>query len=143
MTALMFPTLVGAQQSATSQTENQRPHVPPTMTPMDVRLAALSQLETNDRDNPPGADISRYGISPRVWHEYAGLLPLSAATNQLTAKRIATKILQDRIESFVASYGRQPTEAQVYLLWYRPARVMHPTKRDTEKAQRFSNLCSQ
>ncbi len=107
---------------------------------MVARLAALSQIETGDRDNPPGTqDLSRFGISRPVWAAYTGL-PASQATNRQIAAQVASRILRDRIDGYTATYGHEPTEAQIYILWHKPATVTHPSAKTAEIAARFANL---
>lgn len=138
MTALTLSALVDAQPSATNQTQSQ-PHTPSQLL-TDVRLDALAQIETGVRDNPPGPDVSRYGISRPVWMTYTSL-PFSAATNQFTAKAVASRILGDRLSHFAATHGRPATDAETYILWHKPATIDHPSRKTAEIAARFANLC--
>ena len=105
-----------------------------------ARLCALADIETGCCDQPPHTrDLSRYGISRPVWREYTSL-PFSAATNPVTAGAVATLILADRCEAFRQKQHREPSEAEIYCLWFRPAFVGRMTLSQREKAERFANL---
>jgi hypothetical protein len=106
------------------------------------RWKALSQIETGDRDNATGraGEVSRYAITPKVWRQYAGTLPLSAATNTVTANNVAELVMDARTVRFVKVHCRQPTDEEWYLLWHRPARVENPHPHELERAKRFVNL---
>ena len=140
MTAALPVRLVGQPQAAT-YTNTHNP-AGAGMSMAARRLAALAQIETNNRDNPPGTDLSRYGISRPVWIAYTAE-PVSQATNRWTAAQVASRILRDRIATFTTTHGHPPTEQQVYLLWWRPAYCDHPSAAQSAVAQRFANLVNE
>lgn len=140
MTVAVIAAVVNAQPAATSK-QTSGASVGNSDALLNLRLNALSQIETGDRDIHPGSDLSRYAISPAVWATVTHL-PASAATNPFTARAAASIILCQRIRHFTEQHG-PPTEAQVYLLWYRPAHSMHPSKTEQNKADRFANLVHQ
>lgn len=105
----------------------------------DPRFAALSAIESGDNDRPPCADISRFCFSVPVWHAVTAL-PVSAATNPVTALALAEKLMAARTAHFTTVYHRPPTDAEWYLLWHRPARVLHPKPAEAERARRFAAL---
>jgi hypothetical protein len=103
-------------------------------------FAALSQIETGDRDIVGvSGDVSRYQISRAVWARYT-TLPVSAAKNPLTAFNVAKAIMQDRCTAFEKANHRPPTAAEFYILWHRPAQLNHATRATRDLASRFSNL---
>jgi hypothetical protein len=106
------------------------------------RWSALSQIESGDYDTCIGAsgEVSQYQILPSVWRQYTKL-PVTAAVNPLTARNVATCIMQSRIGIFVKQKHRQPTDIEFYLLWHRPSRVNHPRPIELKRAIRFANLC--
>ena len=107
----------------------------------DDRFDALAQIETGRNDNPRTMDVSRFGISPPVWKQYAHGLSLSAATNPFTALNVAHLVMVDRVDQFVKTHQKQPSDQQWYLLWFRPAHVDQPNKSEQATAERFANLC--
>lgn len=120
------------------------------------RFEALSQIESGDNDLAIGTsgEVSRYQILPAVWqettnelvtveHHYLDFSP----TVQLDAKIVAETIMIHRWKGFLSKYHRDPTDQEFYLLWHRPARVLHgadhrPRAVEAERAQRFANLCA-
>ena len=98
------------------------------------RLAALSQIESGNNDHARGraGEVSRWQILKSVWRAHTSL-PYSAATNAITAQAVALAVLAERVTAFSAKHGRQPTDAEIYLLWN--PKAAHST------AQRFANLC--
>lgn len=142
MTALMTASLVEAQIRAT---HNPGPAGHQQVISLTARrLAALSEVESGNNDHARGraGEVSRYQITPAVWTEYSRE-PISQATNRWTAELVAYRILEVRISHFQRLFPKEQSEQQVYLLWSRPARVMHPTKIEAERAQRFANLVDQ
>ena len=103
-------------------------------------MAALSLIESGDNDRAVGraGEVSRYQIMPFVWRAYGGGNPRNAAE----AKRVATRIMGDRIAKFQAKHNRPPTMVEVYALWRSPARAMQLKLSAAVKdcGQRFSNL---
>lgn len=118
------------------------------------RFEALSMIESGDNDKAIGAagEISRYQITPEIWKSNSNVkvFPLNhpelvrniSATNQRDAFEVAYDIQIHRILDFEKKYHREPTDAEWYLLWHRPARVLNPRPKELERAIRFSNLCS-
>ena len=106
------------------------------------RFEALSMIESGDCDTCIGAsgEVSQYQILPSVWRQFTKL-PTSAAVNPLTARNVAICVMENRVWHFVKRQHRQPTNSEWYLLWHRPARVLHPRPRELERARRFANLC--
>ena len=98
------------------------------------RMAALSMLESGDCDTCKGkaGEVSRFQMLKSVWCAHTSL-PLSAATDALTALPIAIKVADERVANFAAHHGRQPTDFEFYRLW-------NP-KCKAETARRFANLC--
>ena len=89
-------------------------------------------LETGDDDYAVGAkgEVSRFSIMPRLWQEKA------AGQNQRdpkVSKRIATQILQARVNHFVKVHHRNPTNSEIYRCW-------NPRCFDAT-ATRYANLC--
>lgn len=107
------------------------------------RFAALSQIESGDRDAAIGADgeISRYQILVMEWRR-ASSAPLSRALDSASALAVAQAIMSARCTAFAARRHRPPTDFEFYLLWHRPARVLNPKHREAARAQRFANLCT-
>ena len=99
------------------------------------RWKALSQIETSDNDFATGraGEISRYAITPSVWRQYAGTLPLSVATNPFTALQVGEAVMKDRVRHPV-------TDWDWCLLWHCPSLIHHPTVSDRDYAKRFVNL---
>ena len=99
------------------------------------RWAALSMLETGDNDYAVGrcGEISRFQIRPEYW-------PGGNPDNAGTALSVARRIMHARVEHFVQTHGRLPTNFEFYVLWNAPAEVDHPVHCVAERAQRFVNL---
>ncbi len=122
------------------------------------RFAALSQIESGDNDSAVGkaGEVSRYQIMPGEWSACTSnvlVFPLGhpeqtrkqIPTNKIDANEVAIEVQWRRTESFVKRHHRQPTDAEWYLLWHRPATVLggrKPTARELDRAQRFANLCA-
>jgi hypothetical protein len=119
------------------------------------RFLALAEVESADATHPTGNDaavgpdgeVSRFQITREQWAAHT-TLPLLSAQNPFTAENVARLIMEERVRAFVLRYRVQPSDAQWYCLWHRPARLLldHPltvTKIEAERAQRFANLCAQ
>jgi len=104
------------------------------------RIEALSQIETGDNDGCIGPDMERgrTQISPAVCVEYH--IDPARLVEKAYCIAWTEKILSDRISRFSTSHRRQPSDKEIYLLWHRPGRVDNPTRRESERAQRFANL---
>jgi hypothetical protein len=110
-----------------------------------LQLAALSQIESGDRDRMIGrnGEVSRYQIMPKVWRQQCrAFLVLHQSPPELEplATAVARNLWENRVQEFTAKQGRYPTRAELYLLWHRPARVLAPTDLERERAERFANL---
>lgn len=106
------------------------------------RFAALSMLESGNDDKAigPSGEISRYQVLPATWQRYTKdktVDPLNP-TDSLT---VVQAIMSERCTHFQDTNHRPPTDFEFYLLWNCPARVTHPSKLATDRAQRFANLC--
>jgi hypothetical protein len=106
------------------------------------RFAALSMLESGDNDSAigPSGEISRYQVLPSTWQRYTKdkvVDPLNS-TNSLS---VVQTIMTERCAHFQQMNHRAPSDFEFYLLWNCPARVAHPSKLATDRAQRFANLC--
>ena len=99
------------------------------------RWEALSMLETGDNDYAIGrcGEISRFQIRPQYW-------PGGNPDNASAALAVARRIMHARVEHFVQTHGRQPSNFEFYVLWNAPAEVDHPVRCVAERAQRFANL---
>lgn len=97
-----------------------------------IHLAALSQIESGDNDFARGraGEVSRYQVMPYV---------LNHAQGSTVAGKVQS-IWQHRVSDYTASHQHAPSDAQLYLLWHRPARVDRPTKVEQERAKRFENV---
>jgi hypothetical protein len=118
------------------------------------RFEALAQIESGNCDTCIGRDgeVSRYQIQPEVWRQYTKL-PLSAASNPVTAKNVAEAIMNDRLSKYCFLPNPRKGEHVIYgdgtwyLLWHRPGATglwhsRRPTARELERSDRFENLCS-
>jgi hypothetical protein len=106
------------------------------------RFWALAELESGNNDAAigPSGEISRYQVLPATWQHYTkgqALDPLNA-TDSLS---VVQAIMSERCAQFQKTNHRPPTDFEFYLLWNCPARVAHPSKLATDRAQRFANLC--
>ena len=99
------------------------------------RWEALSMLESGDNDYAVGrcGEITRFQIRAQYW-------PGGNPRNAATALVVARNIMRARVERFVQTHGRQPTNFEFYVLWNAPAEVDHPVACVAERAQRFVNL---
>ena len=115
-----------------------------------VHLAALSQIESGDRDRVVGKDgeITRYQVLPvEARAEIKENILLRGRTfskgwerDPKVARTITAGIWEHRVEVFRLAYRRDPTRAELYLCWHRPSRVLNPRPAEAERAQRFANL---
>ena len=105
-----------------------------------ILLAALSSVESGDCDKCIGksGELSRYQISPPVMAEYR--LDATKLKDYNYATEQARRILIQRMSGFVTRHHRQPTGTEIYLLWHRPARTIHPRKIERARAERLNNL---
>lgn len=110
------------------------------------RLAALSQIETGDNDRAIGrvGERSRWQVRPEILQAHR--ISLAQARNPAVVKPLVRSLLADRSRQFAARYRRPPTDFEFYVLWNAPAQVLEDghriTAAVTERARRFSNLCT-
>ena len=104
------------------------------------RWAALSQIESGDRDTARGiaGEVSRYQIKPRLWRRYAS--PAADWTKRENALNVAQAVMKQRCADFERSAQRSPTDFEFYILWNAPAQIHKPGKAVRERAERFRNL---
>ena len=105
---------------------------------MERRLECLSAVETRDNDLATGkaGEVSRYAICPSVWRQYAGKLPLEAARNPITARKVTLAIMDARTR-------HKPVSDEIWaILWHCPGAIGRLTPKQADFAQRFANLCS-
>lgn len=134
------------------------------------RFAALSMLESGDKDNAvgPAGEVTRYQIKPDIFRLYlsarkGGIYDSNptrrvvargmVATNEikvgwraLTSRQplalaIAQAIMHDRVKHFVSVRHHWPSNFDWYLLWNCPGDINHPSRKERDRAQRFANLC--
>jgi len=117
------------------------------------RFTALAEIESADKHHPLGNDFivgpdgerSRYQISPALIAEFQ--MDAAQLTNCAYALGQVRRIMQTRCEMFKNRHHRPPTDFEFYILWHRPARLLvnsSPiTSSETDRAQRFSNLCEE
>ena len=105
-----------------------------------IHLAALSQIESGDNDNAVGkaGEITRYQVLPEVLHQNG--FGTADVDGHKSAAVVAKAIWEKRVDQFIKAHSRQPSDAELYLLWHRPARVMKPTRKELARAERFANL---
>jgi len=102
---------------------------------MERRLECLAMVEGGSDTKPgPCGEISRYCIMPSVWRQYSHL-PLSAATNPFTARKVAFTIMDARTRH------RPVSDANWAILWHCPGAIGRLTQKQADFAQRFKNLC--
>lgn len=109
---------------------------------LELYLDAISELESNDRDNVIGTagEVSRYQILPAVWRAATQLPIERAACRKGTARAVARKILISRLREFERRYERSPGAREIWLLWNAPALVYDKLPIDTRRlgiAERF------
>jgi hypothetical protein len=99
------------------------------------RWKALSMLESGDNDYAIGrcGEITRFQIRAQYW-------PGGNPHNATAALAVARNIMRVRVEHFVETHGRMPTNFEFYVLWNAPAEVDHPVRCVVERARRFVNL---
>lgn len=99
------------------------------------RWEALSMLETGNDDSAIGrcGEISRFQIRAELW-------PGGNPQNARAALGVARNIMQARVQRFVQTHGRSPTNFEFYVLWNAPAEIDHPVPCVAERARRFANL---
>jgi len=106
------------------------------------RLAALSMIETGNNDRMVGAagEISRYQILKKVWHSVTNS---TRYTDPVTARAVTVQLLDRRVQSFRATYHRDPTNTEFYGLWNAPGQVLgrRVSRTVAERCRRYSNLC--
>lgn len=106
------------------------------------RMAALSMLETGDRDYVVGGagEISRYQIRKSEWHSVTNS---TRYTDPATASAVTVQLIERRVENFRATYHRSPTNFEFYGLWNAPSQVLEGRMSRTvaERCRRYSNLC--
>jgi hypothetical protein len=107
------------------------------------RLSALSMIETGDDDTVVGkaGEISRYQVLKSEWKT------ITISTNYSdpnTAREVALKLLERRLEKFEVQFDRSATDFEFYALWNAPAQVLSGRISPTvaERSQRFVNLCA-
>ena len=106
------------------------------------RLAALSMIETGDNDRMIGraGEISRYQILKSEWRSVTNSMSYS---NPETSKQVTLTLLARRIKAFETTFGRAPSDFEVYGLWNAPGQVLgrRISPVVAERCQRYSNLC--
>lgn len=112
-----------------------------------AHLAALSQIESGDRDAARGkaGETSRYQFLPalakREISENAALRGRTFAADweedDRITRQIALGLWQKRVDTFRVVYHREPNLEELYLCWHRPARVLNPRPHEAERARRF------
>ena len=118
-----------------------------------VHLAALSQIESGDRDRIIGKDgeISRWQMTPEVVARQLKENPaLRGRTPPLTpadlfrqpklARIAAASEWEHWVQVFQKAYHRDPNLVELYMCWHRPSRPLTPRPKELERAQRFANL---
>ena len=103
-----------------------------------ARWAALSLVESGNRDTAHGrsGEISRWQILRREWRR-ATAMPVSAATNAVTARTVCEAVMAERVLRFELKRQRQPSDREWAYLWHCPSHVAHPRKDEREYADRF------
>jgi len=106
------------------------------------RVSALSMIETGDNDRAVGraGEISRYQVRKNEWQSVTNSVTYSDSE---TAKVVLLQIMDRRIHSFQATFGRSPTDFEFYALWNAPTQALQGrvSPRVAERCQRFANLC--
>jgi len=104
-------------------------------------LSALAQLESGGNSQAKGraGEVGEMQCLPSVWRA-ATSLPLSAATNPITARAVAIAI----IESRTGKRLDQLTPRQVAIAWHSPAKLNcnKLTREQSQYVQRYQNLCT-
>ena len=101
-------------------------------------LAALAAVESGFNDRAVGAsgEVSRYQVRPLEWRSIAR--ESKDYANEWSARIVAFGLLSERAAAFRRREHRAPTDAEMYLLWHRPARVLQPRKVEAQRAAKFS-----
>ncbi len=104
------------------------------------RWAALSQIESGDKDTAVGAagEVSRYQIKPEVWRRFAAAAADWARADDALA--VAKEVMRERCAEFEKTCHRLPTDFEFYVLWNAPAQIDRPSPVVAERAFRFCNL---
>jgi hypothetical protein len=107
------------------------------------RYNCLAMIETGNNDKAVGAvgEVGRYQIKPDVWEQYSGGLPLSAAQDPFKSWTVAQRVMKDRVNWFIQTHRRQPSEREWALLWHKPFSKRF-SRADRDYAMRFDNLRS-
>jgi hypothetical protein len=107
------------------------------------RWAALSQIESGDRDTALGVagEVSRYQIKPKLWRRYAA--PAADWEKPQDALAVAQAVMRPRCAEFERATHRQPTDFEFYILWNAPAQIRKPGKAVRARAERFCNLVAE
>ena len=107
------------------------------------RFAALSMLETGDDDQAVGSagEISRYQVCKVEWQSVTNS---ANYCDSGTARAVMVQIMDKRVHSFEAHFGRQPTDYEFYALWNAPSQAMEGriTPKVAGRCERFANLCT-
>jgi hypothetical protein len=107
------------------------------------RPAALSMLETGDNDQAVGSagEISRYQVRKPEWRSVTNSADYADSE---TAKKVMLKIMDKRIATFKAHFGRNPTDYEFYALWNAPSQAMGGklSHAVAARCERFANLCA-
>lgn len=113
-------------------------------------LTALAQLETGNNPNVVGAagELGRYQLMPRMaaleWkaeHPDHPKIPARWWTKPKIEEMLVRRVWSNWVNTFKITYSRSPSDTELYLCWHRPGRVLNPTPKERERAQRFANLC--
>jgi hypothetical protein len=106
------------------------------------RLAALSMIETGNNDRMIGraGEISRYQILKTEWRSVTNS---TRYTDPRTAKAVTLRLIERRVQTFRATFNRNPTNFEFYGLWNAPSQVLERRVSRTvaERCRRFANLC--
>jgi len=116
--------------------------VPMVSSGMD-RLTALSMLETGDNDGMVGraGEISRYQVKKDQW---SSVTSSRDYRNPVIARQVTLKLLDQRVERFIAVFRRNPTDFELYALWNAPTQALtgRISRVVAERSRRYANLCS-
>src|SRR5262245_51428924 len=106
------------------------------------KLEALSMMETGNNDYMVGraGEISRYQIIKSEWHSVTNSFNY---TDRQTARAVALRLMDRRVQNFASSFNRPPTDFELYGLWNAPNQVMQGrvSRVVAERCRRFVNLC--
>lgn len=81
----------------------------------------------------PAGEISRFQISRELW-------PGGDAQDEQAALAAAQGIMQPRLDEFLKSHKRGPTDLEFYILWNAPSQIDRASANVLERARRFANL---